>query len=179
MNRNTKEKESHHKNDYDNIKYIEPIPPKFNVNWSQNIRFDKIMINVSGTFSFIKIVSTKLFRGSPRNSSGKSKRIPTHPIGMFGGPIGLSVPRHFSKWNTIKKLITFLECLIFPEKIYSPKISWEWGKKHKMIINFSHPPGIFLSSITNLKHILIANPKGKVEPISSNQSQCPKEKGSF
>lgn len=122
MNRNTKEKESHHKNDYDNVKYIEPIPPKFNVNWSQNIRFDKIMINVSGTFSSIKIVSTKWFRGWPRNSSGRSKRIPTHPIGMSGGPIGLSAPKPSSKWNIIKKLITFLECLIFPGKIYSPKI---------------------------------------------------------
>jgi hypothetical protein len=51
MNRNIKEKDKLYKNELENIKYMEPIPPKFAVNWSQNIRFDKIFINISGISS--------------------------------------------------------------------------------------------------------------------------------
>ena len=64
MNRNLKEKENHPRNDYDNVKYIEPIPPKFSANWSQNIRFDKIIINVSGILFFIPRL---LVRSSPQS----------------------------------------------------------------------------------------------------------------
>lgn len=51
MNRK-KEKENQMKYE-ENIKYIEPVPPKFSANWTQNIRFDKIIINVSGMHAFI------------------------------------------------------------------------------------------------------------------------------
>jgi hypothetical protein len=51
MNRNMKEKDKHYKNELENIKYIEPIPPKFAANWSQHIRYDKIFINISGISS--------------------------------------------------------------------------------------------------------------------------------
>lgn len=51
MNRKNKEKENQMKYE-ENIKYSDPIPPKFSANWIQNIRFDKIIINVSGTILF-------------------------------------------------------------------------------------------------------------------------------
>ena len=55
MNRKT------HDNDKDkDDRGSEPIMPKFVANWTQHIRFDRILINVSGISSFTQIVSTKL-----------------------------------------------------------------------------------------------------------------------
>lgn len=45
MNRKTKEKDND--GDRDDA-YVEPIPPKFSANWTQVVRFDRIVINVAG-----------------------------------------------------------------------------------------------------------------------------------
>lgn len=49
MNRKNKEKENINKDDQDSsLKPGEPIPPKFVSNWLQNIRFDRVVINLAG-----------------------------------------------------------------------------------------------------------------------------------
>ena len=59
MNRKPREKENNNnKEDNDNIKYIEPIAPKFNANWAQGLRLDRIIMNVSGKLVEMQIVLT-------------------------------------------------------------------------------------------------------------------------
>ena len=66
MNRKTRD------NDKDkDDKGSEPIMPKFVPNWTQHIRFDRVLINVSGIHSHIQIVSTKLSPKLPNNSKLK------------------------------------------------------------------------------------------------------------
>ena len=51
MNRKNKEKEN---NDRDKDELTsQPIQPKFVPNWTQHIRFDRIILNVSGNTSII------------------------------------------------------------------------------------------------------------------------------
>jgi hypothetical protein len=55
---NKKQKDRDGDNDKDDG-MIEPIPPKFCANWTQVVRFDRIVMNVSGKRLSIQIVSTK------------------------------------------------------------------------------------------------------------------------
>ena len=48
MNRKQKEKENDNRIQIQNIKYIEPIQPKFNGNWTTNVRMDRIYVNIAG-----------------------------------------------------------------------------------------------------------------------------------
>jgi hypothetical protein len=45
---NRKQKEKENNDDNNKINIIEPIQPKFIPNWSTVIRFDRIVVNVSG-----------------------------------------------------------------------------------------------------------------------------------
>ena len=59
MNRKNHDKEANDR-DKDDLG-SQPIMPKFVPNWTQHIRFDRILINVSGTNFNIQTVSTKLY----------------------------------------------------------------------------------------------------------------------
>lgn len=66
------------------------IFPKFTPNWVQVVRFDRIVMNVSGTSSSTQTVNTKSSPRSARNSSGRSRTIRTILSGTCGGLIGMS-----------------------------------------------------------------------------------------
>ncbi len=68
MNRKNKEKENINKDEPDNgPKPGEPIPPKFATNWSQNIKFDKVVINLVGSFTLTQTASTMYLLEWPRS----------------------------------------------------------------------------------------------------------------
>jgi len=64
------------------------IIPKFIPNWTQPIRFDRIVINVSGTSANTQTVSTKLYPKLRNSSNGRSSQIRITLNGIYGGLIG-------------------------------------------------------------------------------------------
>ena len=68
----------------------EPLIPKFVPNWTQHIRFDRILINVSGSTPLTQIVSMKLSPKWPSSSKSKSKPTRITRSGTSGGPTGTS-----------------------------------------------------------------------------------------
>lgn len=56
MNRKVREKgEDEEQED----EMVEPVPPKFAANWAQIIRFDRIVMNVAGTYCTVQIAATR------------------------------------------------------------------------------------------------------------------------
>lgn len=64
------------------------IFPKFVPNWTQPIRFDRIVINISGTLTATQTANIKLYPKLPNSSNGKSNQIRITRSGICGGLIG-------------------------------------------------------------------------------------------
>ena len=93
MNRKNQEKEALER-DREEVA-PQTIFPKFVPNWTQPIRFDRIVINVSGNSETTQTANTKLYPKLPNSSNGKSSQTKIILNGIYGGLTG-QLPLKFS-----------------------------------------------------------------------------------
>ncbi len=145
------------------MKGSEPLQPKFIPNWPSVVRFDRISVNVSGIILlYFQTAFMMFFPKSVNNSNSKPKKIKKTPNGISGGQTGMYFLKRSWKWNTIRKSITFLECMFYREKISWLKIWWRWERKVPNNTTSFHWHGTCPLTITNLKLILTQSQKEKL-----------------